>query len=133
MKPAGTLRQLSDFSDVSRGRRLRELLRHGEEPRSVRPSPDGRHLVVLQENRPPPLPPRVVAFQRQGGGGAELERSWQPPQPALAGLVFPQSPAAPGRWALGIVWEHGRTELWRFVPAAGWQLLQTLEIGRAHV
>lgn len=128
MKPAGTLRQLSDFSDLSRGRRLRELLRHGEEPRSVRPSPDGRHLVVLQENRPPPLPPRVVAFQRQGGGGAELERSWQPPQPALAGLVFPQSPAAPGRWALGIVWEHGRTELWRFVPAAGWQLLQTLEL-----
>ncbi|XP_065602621.1 BLOC-2 complex member HPS6 [Cyrtonyx montezumae] len=125
MKLAGTLRQISDFSDLSRGRRLQELLCHGDEPRRVQPSPDGKHLVVLQKNRPPPLS-CVVAFQLQGNGGAELDRSWRSPQPALAGLVFPQSSA--GCWALGIVWEHGRTELWRFVPAVGWQLLQTLEL-----
>uniref|UniRef100_A0A8C2U8V3 HPS6 biosis of lysosomal organelles complex 2 subunit 3 n=1 Tax=Coturnix japonica TaxID=93934 RepID=A0A8C2U8V3_COTJA len=127
MKAAGTVRRLSDLSDLNRGRRLQELLCHGEEPRSVRSSPDGRHLVLLQKNRAPPLP-RVLTFRRHGGGGAELDRSWQPPQPALAGLVFPQSPAVPGRWALGIVWEHGHTELWRFVPAAGWQLLHTVEL-----
>ncbi|NXL84517.1 HPS6 protein, partial [Alectura lathami] len=127
MRRAGTLRQLSDLSDFSRGRRLQELLCQGEEPRHVQPSPDGKHLLVLQKSRPPPLP-RVVAFQRQGSGGAELERSWQPPQPALVGLLFLQSPGTPASWALAIVWEHGRTEVWHFVVAVGWQLLQTLEL-----
>ncbi|NXK54430.1 HPS6 protein, partial [Chauna torquata] len=127
MKRAGMLRQVSDFSDFSRGHWLQELLCQGEEPRRVQPSPDGKHLLVLQKNRPPPLP-RVVAFQRQGSGGADLERNWQPPQPALVGLLFLQSPGTLSSWALAIVWEHGRTEVWHFVVALGWQLLQTLEL-----
>ncbi|XP_067156245.1 BLOC-2 complex member HPS6 [Apteryx mantelli] len=127
MKRAGMLRHVSDFGDFSRGRGLQELLGQGEELSHVEASPDGQHLLVLQKSRPPPLP-RVVAFQRQGACGAELERSWQPPQPALVGLLFLQTAAALGSWALAIVWESGRTEVWRFVVAVGWQLLQTLEL-----
>uniref|UniRef100_A0A803WER7 HPS6 biosis of lysosomal organelles complex 2 subunit 3 n=1 Tax=Ficedula albicollis TaxID=59894 RepID=A0A803WER7_FICAL len=84
-------------------------------------SPDGQHLLLLQKSR-------VVAFQRHSIAGADLERSWQPPQPAPVGLLFLQSPAAPGSWVLAVVWEHGRTEVWHFVVAVGWQLLQTLEL-----
>nr|XP_025958702.1 Hermansky-Pudlak syndrome 6 protein [Dromaius novaehollandiae] len=127
MKRAGMLRQVSDFSDFSRGHGLQELLDQGEVLSHIHPSPDGQHLLVLQKSRPPPLP-RVVAFQRQGSCGADLERSWQPPQPALVGLLFLQTAAALGSWALAIVWESGRTEVWHFVVAVGWQLLQTLEL-----
>ncbi|KAF1557486.1 hypothetical protein FQV20_0008794, partial [Eudyptula albosignata] len=127
MKRAGMLRQVSDFSDFSRGHWLQELLCQGEEPSRVQSSPDGQHLLVLQKSRPPPLP-QVVAFQRHSVGGADLERNWQPPQPALAGLLFLQSPVTLGSWVLAIVWEHGRTEVWHFVVALGWQLLQTLEL-----
>ncbi|GAB0192120.1 Hermansky-Pudlak syndrome 6 protein [Grus japonensis] len=127
MKRAGMLRQVSDFSDFSRGHWLQELLCQGEEPSHIQSSPDGQHLLVLQKSRPPALP-RVVAFQRHGIGGADLERNWQPPQPALVGLLFLQSPVTLGSWALALVWEHGRTEVWHFVVAMGWQLLQTLEL-----
>ncbi|KAF1544297.1 hypothetical protein FQV10_0000790, partial [Eudyptes schlegeli] len=127
MKRAGMLRQISDFSDFSRGHWLQELLCQGEEPSRVQSSPDGQHLLVLQKSRPPPLP-QVVAFQRHSVGGADLERNWQPPQPALVGLLFLQSPVTLGSWVLAIVWEHGRTEVWHFVVALGWQLLQTLEL-----
>uniref|UniRef100_A0A8C4TZB2 HPS6 biogenesis of lysosomal organelles complex 2 subunit 3 n=1 Tax=Falco tinnunculus TaxID=100819 RepID=A0A8C4TZB2_FALTI len=125
MKRAGTLRQVSDLSDFSRGHRLRELLCQGEAPSRVLSSPDGQHLLVLQKNRPPPLP-RVVAFQRHGIAGADLERNWQLPQAPLVGALFLQSPVTPGSWVLAVVWEHGRTEVWHFVVAVGWQLLQTL-------
>ncbi|NWI26987.1 HPS6 protein, partial [Sula dactylatra] len=127
MKRAGILRQVSDFSDFSRGHWLQELLCQAEEPSHVLSSPDGQHLLVLQKSRPPPKP-RVVAFQRHSIGGADLERNWQPPQPALVGLVFLQSSVTSGSWVLAIVWEHGRTEVWHFVVAVGWQLLQTLEL-----
>uniref|UniRef100_A0A8C8BHH6 HPS6 biogenesis of lysosomal organelles complex 2 subunit 3 n=1 Tax=Otus sunia TaxID=257818 RepID=A0A8C8BHH6_9STRI len=127
MKRAGTLRQVSDFSDFSRGHWLQELLCRGEEPSHVQSSPDGQHLLVLQKSRPPPLP-RVVAFQRHGIGGADLERNWQPPQPALVGLLFLQNPVTLGAWVLAVVWEHGHTEVWHFVVAVGWQLLQTVEL-----
>ncbi|NWX49777.1 HPS6 protein, partial [Steatornis caripensis] len=126
-KQAGMLRQVSDFSDFSRGHWLQELLCQGEEPSHVQSSPDGQHLLVLQKSQPPPLA-RVVAFQHHSIGGADLERSWQPPQPALVGLLFLQSPVTLGSWVLAIVWEHGRTEVWHFVVAVGWQLLQTLEL-----
>ncbi|NXG56248.1 HPS6 protein, partial [Hemiprocne comata] len=127
MKPAGMLRQVSDFSDFSRGHWLQELLCQGEEPSHVQSSPDGQHLLVLQKSRPPPLP-RLVAFQRHSISGADLERNWQPPQPALVELLFLQNPVTLGSWVLAIVWEHGRTEVWHFVMATGWQLLQTLEL-----
>ncbi|XP_063261542.1 BLOC-2 complex member HPS6 [Prinia subflava] len=121
------LRQISDLSDFSRGHWLRELLCRGEEPSRVQSSPDGQHLLLLQKSRPPTLS-RVVAFQRHSIAGADLERSWQPPQPALAGLLFLQNPVLLGSWVLAVVWEHGRTEVWHFVVAVGWQLLQTLEL-----
>ncbi|NWU46317.1 HPS6 protein, partial [Dromas ardeola] len=127
MKPAGTLRQVSDFSDISRGHWLQELLCQGEEPSRVLSSPDGQHLLVLQKSRPPPLP-QVVAFQRHGTGGGDLERNWQQPQPALVGLLFLRSPGTSGSSALALVWEHGQTEVWHFVVAVGWQLVQTLEL-----
>ncbi|NXG78130.1 HPS6 protein, partial [Baryphthengus martii] len=124
---AGMLQQVSDFSDFSRGHWLQELLCQGEEPSHVLSSPDGQHLLVLQKSRPPPSP-RVMAFQRHGISGADLERNWQPPQPALVGLLFLQSPVTLGSWVLTIVWERGRAEVWHFVVAVGWQLLQTLEL-----
>ncbi|NXJ69149.1 HPS6 protein, partial [Rostratula benghalensis] len=127
MKAAGMLRQVSDFSDLSRGHCLQELLRQGEGPSHVLSSPDGQHLLVLQKKQQPPLP-QVVAFQRHGVGGADLERNWQQPQPALAGLLFLQSCGTLGSSALALVWEHGRTEVWHFTVAVGWQLLQTLEL-----
>ncbi|XP_009892553.1 PREDICTED: LOW QUALITY PROTEIN: Hermansky-Pudlak syndrome 6 protein [Charadrius vociferus] len=71
---------------------------------------------------------KVVAFQRHGISGADLERNWQQPQTALVGLLFLQSPVTLGSSALALVWEHGRTEVWHFVVAVGWQLLQTLEL-----
>lgn len=127
MKRAGTLGQLSDFSDFGSSRRLRELLSQrgpGEAPSQVQSSPDGQHLLLLLLRGQP----QVLAFQRLGTGGGDLERSWQPPQPPVVGLLFLQSPGALTPWVLAVVWEQGRTELWRFVPALGWQLQQTLEL-----
>ncbi|XP_067393355.1 BLOC-2 complex member HPS6 [Emydura macquarii macquarii] len=128
MKRAGALQQVSDFSDFAEGRRLRELLSQrgpGEAPSRPHASPDGHHLLLL---RPPPQP-QLLAFQRLGAGGGGLERSWQPPQPPLVGVLFLRSPAAaPGSWVLALVWEQGRSEVWRFGPAGGWQLQQTLEL-----
>ncbi|XP_074856054.1 BLOC-2 complex member HPS6 [Carettochelys insculpta] len=127
MKRAGTLRQVSDFSDFTSGRHLRQLLSQrepGEASPHVQTSPDGQHLLLLLRGR---LPPQVLAFQRLGTSGGTLERSWQPPQPPVVGLLFLPGPAAL-TWALAIVWEQGRTEVWRFMPTAGWQLQQTLEL-----
>ncbi|NWU99506.1 HPS6 protein, partial [Upupa epops] len=124
---SGMLRRVSDFSDFSRGHELRELLCHDGDPCHVQCSPDGQHLLVLQKNQPPSLP-RLVAFQRHSIAGATLESTWQPPQSALVGLLFLQTPATPGSWVLAMVWEHGRTEVWHFVVAVGWQLLQTVEL-----
>lgn len=129
MKRAAELRQVSDWSDFVRGHGLRELLaqrRPGEAPSRIVASPDGQHLLLLWNQ--PASPARVVAFQRLGTDAGDLERSWQPPQPPVVGLLFLESGGGPAFWVLTVVWEQGRTELWRFVPAAGWRLLQTLEL-----
>ncbi|XP_028586349.2 BLOC-2 complex member HPS6 [Podarcis muralis] len=123
------LRQVSDWSDFVRGRCLRELLEQGgpgEAPSRLLASPDRQHLLLLWNQ--PASQARVVAFQRLGADGADLERSWQPPQPPVVGLLFLESPATAVPWVLTIIWEHGKTELWRFVPAVGWHLLQSLEL-----
>lgn len=129
MKRVGDLRQVSDWSDFRRGWCLRESLdrRHpGDAPSRILTSPDRRHLLLLWNQ--PSSQPRVVAFQRLGADGGDLERSWQPPQPPVVGLLFLESPTTAVSWVLTIIWEQGRTELWRFLPAVGWQLLQSLEL-----
>ncbi|XP_053161004.1 BLOC-2 complex member HPS6 [Hemicordylus capensis] len=129
MKRAGTLRQVSDWGDFVRGHCLREQLeqrRPGEAPSRILVSPDRQHLLLLWNQ--PASQARVVAFQRLGVDGGDLERSWQPPQPPVVGLLFLESPATAVSWVLTIIWEQGRTELWRFVPAVGWRLLQSLEL-----
>lgn len=129
MKRAAQLRQVSDWSDFVRGHGLRELLdqrRPGEAPSRIVASPDGQHLLLLWNQ--PASPARVVAFQRLGSDADDLERSWQPPQPPVVGLLFLESCGGAVFWVLTVVWEQGRTELWRFVPATGWRLLQSLEL-----
>ncbi|KAM3835144.1 BLOC-2 complex member HPS6 [Vipera latastei] len=129
MKGAVELRQVSDWSDYVRGRWLRELLdqrRSGEPPSRILTSPDKHHLLLLWNQ--PASQPRVVAFQRLGLDGGELERTWKPLQPAVVELLFLESPATTVSWVLAIIWEQGRTEVWRFVPTAGWHLLQSLEL-----
>uniref|UniRef100_A0A8C3CUY1 HPS6 biogenesis of lysosomal organelles complex 2 subunit 3 n=1 Tax=Cairina moschata TaxID=8855 RepID=A0A8C3CUY1_CAIMO len=127
MKRVGPLRRVSEWSRGGGG--LAELLSPGGEPSRVVPSPDGGHLVLQRGGR-------LLAFQRLGSMGTELRRSWEPPpsREAPVGLLFPHSPRAAGGWALAVVWERGRTELWRL--AAGWQPLRALELcqgGRARV
>ncbi|XP_044292876.1 Hermansky-Pudlak syndrome 6 protein [Varanus komodoensis] len=129
MKRAGALRLVSDWSDFGRGRCLRELLERrlpSEAPSRVLVSPDSQHLLLLWNQLP--YQTRVVAFQRLGAEGGDLERSWQPPQPPVVELLFLESPAAAAPWVLAIICEQGRTELWRSVPAVGWHLLQSLEL-----
>uniref|UniRef100_A0A8C5SH40 HPS6 biosis of lysosomal organelles complex 2 subunit 3 n=1 Tax=Laticauda laticaudata TaxID=8630 RepID=A0A8C5SH40_LATLA len=133
MKGAVELRQVSDWSDYVRGRRLRELLdqrRSGEPPSRVLSSPDRQHLLLLW--KPPASRPRLVAFQRLGLDGGDLEKTWEPLQPAVVELLFLESPAAAAAaaaaWVLAIIWEQGRTEVWRFGPTTGWHLLQSLEL-----
>lgn len=124
----GDLRQASDWSDFGRAWCLRESLdRPGNAaPSRLLSSPDGRHLLLLWNQ--PTCQPRLVAFQRLGSQGSDLERSWQPPQPPVAGLLFLASPSTAVSWVLAIIWEQGRTELWRFLAPVGWQLLQSLEL-----
>uniref|UniRef100_A0ACB8FA60 Uncharacterized protein n=1 Tax=Sphaerodactylus townsendi TaxID=933632 RepID=A0ACB8FA60_9SAUR len=126
MKRAADVRQVSDWSDFVRGRCLRELLdqrRPDKAPSRILASPDGQHLFLLW-NRPA-SPARVVAFQRLGTEGGDFERSWQQP---VVGLLFLESSPGAVFWVLAIIWEQGRTELWRFMPAIGWRLLQSLEL-----
>nr|XP_008114270.1 PREDICTED: Hermansky-Pudlak syndrome 6 protein [Anolis carolinensis] len=123
------LRQILDWDDFIHSRALRELLLD-QLPNRVLASPDGQHLLLLCRSR-------VVAFQRLGTeGGGDLERSWHPPQPPVVGLFFLESPSAAIPWVLGVVWERGKAELWRFVPSTGWHMLQSLELchgGRARI
>ncbi|XP_063163105.1 BLOC-2 complex member HPS6 [Candoia aspera] len=129
MKGAVELRQVSDWSDFVRGRCLRELLnrrRPGEPPSRIVTSPDKQHLLLLWNQ--PASQARVVAFQRLGLDGGDLERTWKPPQTPVVELLFLESPATSVSWVLAIIWEQGKTEVWRFVPTAGWHLLQTLEL-----
>ncbi|XP_025031814.1 Hermansky-Pudlak syndrome 6 protein [Python bivittatus] len=129
MKGEVELRQLSDWSDFVRGRCLRELLdqrRSGEPPSRIVTSPDKQHLLFLWNQ--PACQARVVAFQRLGLDGGDLERTWKPPQPPVVELLFLESLGTTVSWVLVIIWEQGRTEVWRFVPTAGWHLLQSLEL-----
>ncbi|KAM8806120.1 BLOC-2 complex member HPS6 [Eudromia elegans] len=118
MERAGALRLLEEPGG---GRALREAL--GERPSRVQASPDGQHVLVLHER-----PPRVAAFQRGAGGEAEPCGSWPGPPAGLAALLFVRAAAALGSWALALVGESGRAEVWACAAARGWRLLRALEL-----
>ncbi|XP_028936739.1 Hermansky-Pudlak syndrome 6 protein [Ornithorhynchus anatinus] len=130
MKRAGTLRQLSDLSDFSGAGRLRELLlsEAGSEGRRDRPgprlrvraSPDGR-LVLLLRPPPGPAPQLLLCGRSAGEREPELERAWPAGRPSpLDGLFLA------GR--LVLVWESGRSEVWRAGPGGDWRLQRALEL-----
>uniref|UniRef100_A0A8C9AN70 Hermansky-Pudlak syndrome 6 protein homolog n=1 Tax=Prolemur simus TaxID=1328070 RepID=A0A8C9AN70_PROSS len=120
MKRAGTLRLLSDLSNLSGAARLRELLA-GDPAVRVRCSADGRHLLLL---RPPGAPaPQLLVSVR--GPGAELERSWPSGQPSPLDAFFLPWPARP---ALVLVWESGLAEVWGAGVGPSWRLLQSTEL-----
>ncbi|XP_042313787.1 LOW QUALITY PROTEIN: Hermansky-Pudlak syndrome 6 protein [Sceloporus undulatus] len=127
-----SLQPVQEWGTFGLGRCLREWLLLGphchcpeEAPGRALVSPDGRHLLFWW-----PRACVVAAFQRleaEEGSRGHLERSWQPSQPPVVGLFVLEGPSCCS-WVLGLTWEQGRTELWRFVPSAGWLLLQTLEL-----
>ncbi|XP_014459025.2 BLOC-2 complex member HPS6 [Alligator mississippiensis] len=123
MRRGGALRPVWELSAAGPGRRLRALLGGGGG--AVRGSPDGRHLVLRPAAPEPAVLALSLALWRGGAEGAG-EHAWRAGAEgdgAVAGVAFVGTP-----WALAVVWERGRAELWRPVPAVGWRLLQSLEL-----
>ncbi|XP_012823227.2 Hermansky-Pudlak syndrome 6 protein [Xenopus tropicalis] len=114
-----------DFQAFGRQHVLREAL-HTPGSRLYH-SPDGRHLFVL-------LPHKVLSFLRLPSQAplspsAYLEKSWAAHSPPLSALLFPQ--CVPHGWALTLLWQNGRTEIWsppRSALSKGWELLQSLDL-----
>ncbi|XP_063290154.1 BLOC-2 complex member HPS6 [Pelobates fuscus] len=123
MAPFGAPELLCDLSAWGRPEALREALEGGGYRALC--SPDGGHLLLLLPDQR-----RLLSFPRLAGPphSPHLELSWPGRSPPPLALLFPRS--EPG-WALAVVWESGRTELWRPPPARspeGWACLQSLEL-----
>ncbi|CAH2322951.1 Hermansky-Pudlak syndrome 6 [Pelobates cultripes] len=123
MAPFGAPELLCDLSAWGRPEALREALEGGGYRALC--SPDGGHLLLLLPGRR-----RLLSFPRPAPGLApHLDLSWAPHSPPPLALLFPRRGSG---WALAVVWESGRAELWRPPPAlspgGGWACLQSLEL-----
>ncbi|XP_026885364.2 Hermansky-Pudlak syndrome 6 protein [Electrophorus electricus] len=134
------LEQVTDFGDFTRGKELKDFLKQSYSNNSrknclsnVRVSPDGRHIhVILHAPNTPKsdlmtydkyLRPQLVQCKKHFD--LVLTRD----VPIVDLIYFDQSNTDDGVTLLGIIFENGKAEFWKFSERkSGWHLLQTVDL-----
>ncbi|XP_062851670.1 BLOC-2 complex member HPS6 [Trichomycterus rosablanca] len=131
------LEQVTDFGDFTKGKDLKEFLKrssHKDPSKNclsdVRISPDGRHLHVILHSPKPGLMtydkyhrPHLVQSKEQ------LDLMLTRNVPIVELIYFNQNATEYGDLLLGIIFENGKTEIWKFSERkSGWNLIQTVDL-----
>ncbi|KAA0718015.1 Hermansky-Pudlak syndrome 6 protein -like protein [Triplophysa tibetana] len=126
------LEQVTDFGDFTKGNDLKEFLKQTVSNclSDVRLSPDGRHIhVIVRQPRSGLMTydknqrPHLVQCQKN----ADLTVTCN--VPIVDVIYMTQSKAEDGSCVLGIIFENGKAEFWKFLECRpGWHLLQTVEL-----
>ncbi|XP_017578574.1 Hermansky-Pudlak syndrome 6 protein [Pygocentrus nattereri] len=131
------LEQVTDFGDFTRGKDLKEFLKQSYSNTSsknclsnVRVSPDGRHIHVILHTPKSGLMTydkyqRAHLVQCQKHLDLVLTRN----VPVVDLIYFDQSNTEDGANLLGVIFENGKVEFWKFSERkSGWNLLQTSDL-----
>lgn len=128
------LEQVTDFGDFTRSKELREFLKQSYAKNSsksclsnIRISPDGRHIHIIQKA------PRTGLMTHDRYQGAHLAQCQEhldlvlTRNVSIVDLLYFQP--NDGVLLLGIIFENGKAELWKFSERkSGWSLLQTVHL-----
>ncbi|KAI5108010.1 Hermansky-Pudlak syndrome 6 protein [Silurus meridionalis] len=131
------LEQVTDFGDFTRGKELKDFLKQFNSKNytrsclaNIRISPDGRHIHIIQRA------PRTGLMTHDRYQRAHLAQ-WQEHQDLVLTrnvsivdlLYFNQHHSEDEALLLGIIFENGKAEIWKFAERKrGWSLLQTVEL-----
>lgn len=132
------LEQVTDFGDFTKGKDLKEFFKQAYSHISfqncltdVRLSPDGRHIHVIVRQPKSGLMTydkyqRAHLMQCQKHVDLVLTRN----VPIVDVLYVPQSSKPEdGASVLGVIFENGKVEFWKFLECgSGWRLLQTVDL-----
>ncbi|KAK7140284.1 hypothetical protein R3I94_012786 [Phoxinus phoxinus] len=131
------LEQVTDFGDFTKGKDLKEFFKREYSNIStqsclseVRLSPDGRHIHVIVRQPKSGLMTydkyqRAHLMQCQKHVDLELTRN----APIVDVIYIPQSKPDDAASVLGVIFENGKVEFWKFLESrSGWHLLQTVDL-----
>lgn len=131
------LEQVTDFGDFTRGKELKDFLKQSYAKHSsksclsnIRISPDGRHIHIIQQA------PRTGLMTHDRYQRAHLVQCEEHLDLVLTRnvsivdlLYFRLNDSEDGVLLLGIIFENGKAELWKFSEKkCGWSLLQTVDL-----
>lgn len=134
--PRLALEQVTDFGDFTNGNDLKEFLKQtysnisSQSLSDVRLSPDGRHIhVIVRQPRSGLMTydkyQRPHLLQCQKHADLTVTRN----APIVDVIYLTQSKAEDGSCVLGVFFENGKTEFWKFLECrSGWHLLQTVDL-----
>ncbi|XP_072534194.1 BLOC-2 complex member HPS6 [Salminus brasiliensis] len=131
------LEQVTDFGDFTRGKELKEFLKQSYSNSSsqncltnVRVSPDGRHIHVILQTPKCGLMTydkyqRAHLVQCQKQLDLVLTRNL----PIVDLIYFAHGAADDGTTVLGVIFENGKVEFWKFSERkSGWSLFQSADL-----
>ncbi|XP_067242480.1 BLOC-2 complex member HPS6 isoform X1 [Chanodichthys erythropterus] len=131
------LEQVTDFGDFTKGKDLKEFFKRAYSNISsqnclsdVRLSPDGRHIHVIVRQPKSGLMTydkyqRAHPMQSQKHIDLVLTRN----VPIVDVIYIPQSKPDDAASVLGVIFENGKAEFWKFLECgSGWHLLQTVDL-----
>ncbi|XDV50386.1 hypothetical protein PO909_019452 [Leuciscus waleckii] len=131
------LEQVTDFGDFTKGKDLKEFFKREYSNIStqnclsdVRLSPDGRHIHVIVRQPKSGLMTydkyqRAHLMQCQKHVDLVITRN----VPIVDVIYIPQSKPDDAASVLGVIFESGKVEFWKFLESrSGWHLLQTVDL-----
>ncbi|XP_077092989.1 BLOC-2 complex member HPS6 [Siphateles boraxobius] len=131
------LERVTDFGDFTKGKDLKEFFKREYSNIStqnclsdVRLSPDGRHIHVIVRQPKSGLMTydkyqRAHLMQCQKHVDLVLTRN----VPIVDVIYIPQSKPDDAASVLGVIFENGKVEFWKFLESrSGWHLLQTVDL-----
>lgn len=131
------LEQVTDFGDFTRGKELKDFLKQSYARNSsksclsnIRISPDGRHIHIIQQA---PRTGLITHDRYQRAHHAHCQEHLDLVLTRNVSIVdllyFPHSDSEGGVLLLGIIFQNGKAELWKFSERrSAWSLLQTVDL-----
>lgn len=130
------LEQVTDFGDFTRGKELKDFLKQSYAKSSsksclsnIRISPDGRHIHIIQQA------PRTGLMTHDRYQRAHLQCQEHLDLVLTRNvsivdlLYFKQNDSEDRALLLGIIFENGKAELWKFSEQkSGWSSIQTVDL-----